>query len=382
VLVGLTSIHWREAWKYGERAFRYCQHDVGHAIAAVSIAAAGLGWQATLLDDVGTEQLASLLGVATTRSQGAEEEHPDCILAVYPQVQTCTTRALPADALESFRGLPWVGRPNRLSGAHVDWPVIGDVAEATVKPPTLEIYAPFLPQSEPLAIKHTPIALRQIIRQRRSAVAMDGHTGIPRDVFYKILRKTLAGPGQFPFNALPWRPHIHLALFVHRVQDLSPGLYMLVRDPLQTEALQAALRDDFAWERPEGCPDGLALYRLAAGDARALSRQLSCHQEIASHGCFSLGMIADFEGSLERFGPWFYPRLFWESGMVGQVLYLEAEAAGIRGTGIGCFFDDPVHTVLGLEGMRYQSLYHFTMGGPVEDSRLTTLPAYPAERNA
>ena len=30
-LVGLTSIHWREAWKYGERAFRYCQHDVGHA---------------------------------------------------------------------------------------------------------------------------------------------------------------------------------------------------------------------------------------------------------------------------------------------------------------------------------------------------------------
>jgi len=28
-LVGLSSIHWREAWKYGERAFRYCQHDAG-----------------------------------------------------------------------------------------------------------------------------------------------------------------------------------------------------------------------------------------------------------------------------------------------------------------------------------------------------------------
>jgi hypothetical protein len=89
-------------------------------------------------------------------------------------------------------------------------------------------------------------------------------------------------------------------------------------------------------------------------------------------------MIADFEGSLERFGPWFYPRLFWESGMIGQVLYLEAEAAGLRGTGIGCFFDDPVHQVLGLEGLSYQSLYHFTVGGPVQDARLTTLPAYPA----
>ena len=137
------------------------------------------------------------------------------------------------------------------------------------------------------------------------------------------------------------------------------------------------MRDDLAWGRPAGCPNNLELYQLSSGDARALSRQLSCHQEIAADGCFSLGMIADFEGSLERFGPWFYPRLFWESGMIGQVFYLEAEAAGLGGTGIGCFFDDPVHQVLGLEGLSYQSLYHFTVGGPVQDTRLTTLPAYP-----
>src|SRR5579884_61074 len=31
-LVALSSVHWREAWKYGERAYRYCQHDIGHAI--------------------------------------------------------------------------------------------------------------------------------------------------------------------------------------------------------------------------------------------------------------------------------------------------------------------------------------------------------------
>jgi hypothetical protein len=71
-----------------------------------------------------------------------------------------------------------------------------------------------------------------------------------------------------------------------------------------------------------------------------------------------------------------YRRLFWETGAIGQVLYLEAEAAGIRATGIGCFFDDPVHSLLGLTGRRFQSLYHFTVGGPVEDGRLTTLPAY------
>ena len=62
--------------------------------------------------------------------------------------------------------------------------------------------------------------------------------------------------------------------------------------------------------------------------------------------------------------------------MIGQLLYLESEAAGIRSTGIGCFFDDPMHEVLGIEGRAFQDLYHFTVGGPVEDARLTTLPAY------
>jgi len=61
---------------------------------------------------------------------------------------------------------------------------------------------------------------------------------------------------------------------------------------------------------------------------------------------------------------------------VGQVLYLEAEAAGIRSTGIGCYFDDACHAVLGLDSDRFQSLYHFTVGAPVDDTRLTTLPAY------
>ena len=107
--------------------------------------------------------------------------------------------------------------------------------------------------------------------------------------------------------------------------------------------------------------------------------RLSCDQDIAADGNFSLGMIATFEASLEEYGPSFYRHLFWESGIVGQVLYLEAEAAGVRSTGIGCFYDDPVHEVLGLEGHAFQSLYHFTVGTPVTDSRLSTEPGYAWE---
>jgi SagB-type dehydrogenase family enzyme len=374
--VGLTSIYWREAWKYGERAYRYCNHDVGHAIAALAVAAAGLGWRATLLDDLGADELALLLGVSDP--PGAEPEHPDCLLAISPAAAPRRTAAPPPEAVAAFAALDWRGTPNRLSPRRVIWPAIEAVAVEARKPATRGAGEERSPALAPWAGHGTrPVPLRRIVHQRRSAVAFDGRTFVDRDAFLRILEGSLPQPGRAPFATLPWRPLVHLGLFVHRVRGIEPGLYALVRRPAALEALRAAMPGEFAWEAATGAPEGLGLYRLMTGDARAVAEQVSCHQDIAADGCFSLGMIAEFERPLRDRGPWFYPRLFWETGVVGQALYLEAEAAGLRGTGIGCFFDDAVHSVFGLGGLAYQSLYHFTVGEPVEDSRLTTLPPYP-----
>jgi SagB-type dehydrogenase family enzyme len=371
--VGSTSILWREAWKYGERAYRYCQHDVGHAIAAVAVAAAGLGWEARLLEEPGTAQLAALFGI--DQDGVAEREHADCLLALYPAQQdrvpgTAGTAFLPGPEI-----LKWHGTPNRLSSSHVDWG-LEPVAEAARKPPTVapESWGSPFPRLE---VEPSPVSLRRIIRQRRSAVAMDGRTGITREAFYQVLRKLLPGPDQVPFTTLPWKPRVHLVFFVHRVGDLLPGLYVLARDPDQVEPLRAALSSEFDWATPEGCPAGMPFFRLVMGDARRVAAQVSCGQDIAADGCFAVAMLAEFEPALQEYGAWFYPRLFWECGVIGQMLYLEAESLGVRGTGIGCYFDDPVHELLGLRDTRYQDLYHFTVGGPVDDPRLSTLPAYP-----
>jgi nitroreductase len=87
-------------------------------------------------------------------------------------------------------------------------------------------------------------------------------------------------------------------------------------------------------------------------------------------------MLAEFDAGLEQHAALFYPRLFWETGLIGQILYLEAEAVGIRSTGIGCFFDNAMHEVLGIRDHAWQSLYHFAVGVPVDDPRLQTLPSY------
>ena len=221
------------------------------------------------------------------------------------------------------------------------------------------------------------ISAGQIIRQRRSLLACDGKTSISAERFYRMLSRAMPAPG----DAIPWSPAIHFGLFVHRVEGIEPGLYALARDPAKLEKLRQSMHAHFAWEAPPGRPADLPLYLLERGDASGLATQVSCRQEIAGEGAFSLGMIAEYQASLVAHGPSFYRRLFWEAGAIGQVLYLEAEAAGVSSTGIGCFFDDPVHQVFGLSDLAFQSLYHFTVGGYVDDPRLTTLAPYKRERS-
>ncbi len=391
-LFGLSSVHWREAWKYGERAFRYCNHDVGHALGSARVAAATLGWQMVLLDGVDQNTVAILLGAHRPDDfAGVEPEHPDCLCVLWPRESVTPLQAeiplfLDAALVTQLSVSRWQGKANRLSVEHgVHWDAIDQVAEASWKVSREQPVVSgscALASDVPRVMRDTGPPAGQIIRQRRSAVSFDGRTGISAAAFFRILQRVMPCAERPQMERpMPWDlwshdPAIHLMIFVHRVEGLTPGLYVLVRDQAKLPLVQQSLNPELVWAQPSGCPDDLPLYWLLEGDARRAAAQVSCHQDIAADSAFSLGMLAEFEGRLRRAGSWFYPRLFWEAGLLGQVLYLEAEAAGVRGTGIGCFFDDPVHEMLGVQGLSFQSLYHFTIGGPVEDRRMMTLPAY------
>jgi SagB-type dehydrogenase family enzyme len=381
VLVALTSIHWREAWKYGERAFRYCHHDIGHAMGAVIVAAAGLGWEARLCESVTDADLARLLGVESQSGSETEAEDADCLLAIFPQGASFSIEEQRAFALPQGARWPmqWDGVPNRLSPEHGQhWPVIDEVAEATRKsaPPSASFWEAWTIANHSLSAGDSSVALRPIVQQRRSAVAFDGASGLTREAFFQILLKVVPGKGQIPFSTLPWRPRVDLLLFVHRVQGVPPGLYIILRDPAREEILRGLMPPAFAWTSPEGSPASLPLFLLEAGDARRVAAQTSCGQDIAADGVFAVAMLAEYRAPLETFGPWFYRRLHWEAGLVGQQLYLEAEASGIRATGIGCFFDDLTHRTFAMPGDAFQVLYHFTMGAAIDDVRLRTVAPY------
>ncbi|OQX11438.1 MAG: hypothetical protein BWK73_17640 [Thiothrix lacustris] len=372
LLLGLSSIAWREAWKYGERAFRYVQLDAGHALGAIRYAATALGLQVEQLPVTDTE-IAALLGLNRAEDfTGAEIEHPDMLLRIH--TGSTTPFHLPAVT-------QWHGKANPLGGfpKHA-WPIIADITTATVSTRRGVLHTPSLVTSAPQP------DLIPLIRQRRSAQAFSGKTStMPRATFYAMLSALLPASNPILWDTWTLPIRLHPLLFVHRVEGLPAGLYALPRHAAAETALRNTMKPDFGWQTPADCPAPLPLFRLLETDARKAARTLSCQQDIASTSSFSLGMLAEFDAGLADGAP-VYRHLHWEAGLIGQVLHLQAEAAGFRGTGIGCFFDDSVHDVhevLGLQDTQFQSLYHFTVGNPAIDTRLEILPPYahlPAER--
>jgi SagB-type dehydrogenase family enzyme len=371
--VGLSSIFWREAWKYGERAFRYCQLDTGHAIGALRYAAATLGWSLKIRIDCGHQQLEQYLGLDRDSDfNGAEREEPELLIEISTS-QTALTPAHPDCSPEH-----WYGQANILD-AHpmYRWPVIDEVAlasrnssatSATIK--VCENY-PALNRDIP----HRNISAATLIRQRRSAQRFNARRVQEADSFYRMLDALLPRLTA-PMDAWQEAARVHPVLFVHRVAGLTPGIYALPRSPAAQMQMQTAMRSDFIWRKPADCPAHFPLFLLAEADLSKAAKIMNCHQAIAGDSTFMLALLAEFDAPLKN-TPWRYRELYWEAGLLGQVLYLQAEAAGLRGTGIGCFFDDTLHELLGLQDRTFQSLYHFTVGYPLTDERIASLPPYP-----
>jgi SagB-type dehydrogenase family enzyme len=375
--IGLSSVQWREAWKYGERAFRYCQLDVGHALGSLRYAAGTLGWRASLIEDLESAELAALMGLDRSEAfSGVEGEDAELLIAVEttPSTIEAAERNIP-DAGENNENL-WTGHANLLDPRPLyRWPVIGQVSDAT------EGRGTGLPSDFP---NHPPLhrmsdaRAADIVLGRRSAQRFDSKFTMGKEVFYRMLDALLDRPNA-PWDVWNFAARVHPIFFVHRVEGLEPGVYALPRHPAAAQTLREQLRGDFEWETPAGAPAHIPFFRLLRTDCRIVSRTMNCHQAIASDSCFALSMLSEF-GSLVSANPWRYRQLHWEAGLLGHALYLEAEAAGLRGTGIGCYFDDALHEILGISGTQFQALYHFTVGRALTDDRISTLPAYPSRR--
>ncbi len=246
-LLGLSSIVWREAWKYGERAFRYCMHDVGHAIQAVACAARILGWRVRRIEGLTADQTDRLL--ALDSSSGPEAEHADVLLVIEPLpiTEEGPVSVKLSDQLLADLCPPALGQPNTLSLEHQAWSVLAEVEEATRDSGSPHGNIEFQREGSLADPLESSVSARMLVRRRRSAVAFDGNSGLSRQQLYRMLGTLVPELTPTLWTAFPHQPRVHPVVYLHRIEGLEPGLAVLVRNRAHEPALRAEISRVERW---------------------------------------------------------------------------------------------------------------------------------------
>ena len=325
LIVGLTSIFWREAWKYGDRAYRYCCHDLGHALMSLLLAARALGLHCGAVAHFSDVRLARAIGLAES------DEAPMAFLVFPAQSASSEVPALPVERVAGF--------PNELSAEEVRHELLLGMHTSTILPDPAGALPRVSLAFRGIAGSHAPLPdashdalLEMTARRRRSALDFDVRTPpMERDELEQLL----------DFATRDWRADwrgnfggettqvergvdfVALYLYVHRVRDCEPGVYR--------------------WDQINR-----KLEQLHAGNVQRVAAFLSLEQSLAGNSCFTISMIADLAEAARVFGNRGYRYVYFEAGAIGQRLYVGAEALGWNATGIGAFYDDDVHRYLGF----------------------------------
>jgi SagB-type dehydrogenase family enzyme len=327
LIVGLTSIFWREAWKYRDRAYRYCCHDLGHAMMSVLLAARALGLPGGAITHFADSRLTRGLGLT------GGDEAPMAFL-MFPSKNSSARNFTPPQ--EKF-----VGVPNELSTEEVPYELLLGIHCSTILPDSAGLAPHISPPNAVIAGGRPPDLFREpvsdsslgtTVRRRRSALDFDARTlPMERSEMEQLLdfatrdwqadwRGNFSGE---PTEARMGADFVTLYLYVHRVRDCEPGVYR--------------------WDA-----SGRTLEQLHRGNVERVAAYLSLEQALAGNACFAISMVADLATAAEIFGNRGYRYVHFEAGAIGQRLYLGAEALGWNATGIGAFYDDDVHRYLGF----------------------------------
>ncbi len=329
----LTSIAWREAWKYRDRAYRYCLHDIGHAWQALTLAARSIGCETFALGHFLDDRVAESCLLP-------EDEWPMLIVELHGP-------SIPVRMLDPVETIFFRCDPNRLSEQQESYPLIERIHAATKFTQTTipSIVQANLSGRGEISLPpnfSTSLSFGDVVRNRRSALDFRGGE---ESISLSQLATLLTTAQRRLFADFATAPLVQLYLYVHRVDGLKPGVYRY-------------------W------PEHAELEKIKEGDQRVVAAALSLGQALAGNACLAFSMIGDFESASRSYGDRGYRYVHFEAGAIGQRMYLASEALGLRATGIGAFFDERVNRYLELSPERGQVVYHFALGYPVPDPRL------------
>jgi SagB-type dehydrogenase family enzyme len=286
----LTSIAWREAWKYHNRAYRYCLHDVGHAWQALTLAARSIGCESFAIGHFSDDRIAEccLLSRDEWPMLIVELRGLSIPMRMLDKVETILFGGSPTGCRTSkylFQRLK-ESTPPRSAALRPPFPLSASQRHSGAAKSACRLICPQAPTSAKWFVTDDPLLTLEVGTSRfRSCNLRLSSLSTKRPLFADFATARF----------------VHLYLYVHRVEGLSPGVYRY-------------------W------PEHSELKKIKEGDQRLVAAALSLGQDLAGNACLAISMIGDFENAAHIYGDRAYRYVHFEAGAIGQRMYLASGA--------------------------------------------------------
>jgi SagB-type dehydrogenase family enzyme len=309
VVLVLTGIPWRTAWKYTERGYRHLFWDAGMIVANLLALAPSAGFPARVIGGFADAEVEALLGLDT-------REFPLCLVTVGAGEEVQPAGGPPSPV--SFRVPP-------LSRNEVKFPDIdrvndaGRLADPEAVREWRSVPAPSRASEEtapeglirPEPAEPSPDPVETVIRRRGSARTFS-RGSIPAGILADVLARATVG---IPTDYEPDGSELtDVYLIANAVEGLPPGAYRFV---------------------------DRAFRILREGSFRRDAGYLCLEQRLAADAAATHFLMADLDRVLEAFGDRGYRAAQLEAGIVAGRIYLGAYAYRFGATGL-TFYDDDV----------------------------------------
>ena len=310
-----TSVFWRNAWKYANRAYRHTYWDTGTMLPNTLAVAAAHGIPARLVLAFADRAVADLIGVDLDGEGVISLVALGRVGATPPPAPPIAPLDPPTDPYSVRENdYPLIRETHRatLLSTGAEAAAWRSVAPAVARP--IPIGSPIaLPPSDPAALPPDPI---ETVILRRGSSRRFARDPIDLGQLSILLDRTTSG---FPSDALgsDGVPFNNLYLLANAVDGLPPGAYVYRREHHALEPIR---------QMPEAA-------------ARQRAHHLAWDQDLGGDAAVNVYFLADLDPILAAHGERGYRLAQLGAALVAGRMYLAAYALGLGATGL-TFLDD------------------------------------------
>lgn len=341
VILVTTSVFWRNAWKYLNRAYRHTYWDTGTMLPNTMAVAASTGLPARLVLAFADEPVAELLGVDLDQEGVISLVALGRTTADPPPAPPMEALNLPTEPYSVRElDLPLIRETHRAtlldSGADAAmWRASGNATIGSSPAPSSSLIE--LPAPDPTSLPRDPF--EDVIRRRRSTRRFSSEPialGQLSTLLYQTTRGVPSdslGPAGIPLNTA--------YVIVNAVEELTLGAYVYHQ---KQHALEL-------------------LHPLTENEARERSSSLALGQDAGGDAAVNIYFLADLDPILARYGDRGYRLAHLGGALVAGKLYVAAYALGLGATGL-TFFDDAVTAFFAPHAAGKSVMFLIVIGAP------------------